>query len=74
MSFKDISYLVVWQSFCSMERNHLCNFDRVYHEEQFCEIIFEFGPVVQEELPLKHLLPRALLAALFSGPEPFVQF
>ena len=23
--FKDISYLELWQSFCSAERNHLCN-------------------------------------------------
>ena len=31
MPFKDISYLA--------DRNHLCNFDRRHHEEQFCEII-----------------------------------
>ena len=36
---KDISYLELWQPFCSVERNHLCNFGRGYHEEQFCEII-----------------------------------
>ena len=30
-------------------RNHLCNFGRRHHEEQFCEF-FEFGPVVQEEM------------------------
>ena len=39
MSFKDISYLELWQPFCSAEWNHLCNFDRRYYEEQFCEII-----------------------------------
>ena len=38
MSFKDISYLEFWWPFCSAE-NHLCNFSRGYHEEQFCEII-----------------------------------
>ena len=25
MLFKDISYLELWQSICSMEQNHLCN-------------------------------------------------
>ena len=39
MSFKDISYLELWQPFCNAERNYLCNFGRGYQEEQFCEII-----------------------------------
>ena len=39
MSLKDISYLELWQPICSVERNHLCNFGRRHHEEQFCEII-----------------------------------
>ena len=38
-SLKDISYLELWQPFCSVERNHLSNFGRWYQEEQFCEII-----------------------------------
>ena len=42
MSFKDISYLYLWWPFCLVEWNHLCNFGR-----EFCEIVFEFGPVVQ---------------------------
>ena len=37
--FKDISYLELWQPLCSAEWNHLCNFGRWHHEEQFCEII-----------------------------------
>ena len=37
--FKDISYLELWQPFCSVEQNHLCNFGNRHHEEQFCEII-----------------------------------
>ena len=41
--FKDISYLELWQPFCSAERNHLCNFGRGYHEEQFCEIILNLN-------------------------------
>ena len=39
MSLKDISYLELWQPICSVEWNHLCNLDRGYYEEQFCEII-----------------------------------
>ena len=39
MLFKDISYLELWWPFCSAERNHLCNFGRGYHRDQFCEII-----------------------------------
>ena len=39
MSLKDISYLELWQPLCSVEKNHLCNFDRGHHVEQFCEII-----------------------------------
>ena len=38
MPFKGISYLELWQPFCSAERNLLCNFGRGYYAEQFCEI------------------------------------
>ena len=48
MPFKGISYLELWQPFCSAECNHLCNFCRGYYEEQFCDIILNFGSVVQE--------------------------
>ena len=37
MPFKDISYIELWQPFCSVEGNHMCNFHRGYYEEQFCE-------------------------------------
>ena len=43
MLFKYISYLELWQPFCSVERNQLCNFGRRYYEEQFCEIILNLG-------------------------------
>ena len=33
MSFKDISYLELWWSLFSAERNHLCTFGRMHHEE-----------------------------------------
>ena len=39
LTLKDISYLELWQAFCSVERNHLCNLGRRHHEKQFCEII-----------------------------------
>ena len=40
MLLKDISYLELWRHFCSVEQNHLCNFNRGYQEKQFCEFIF----------------------------------
>ena len=40
ISSTDISYQELWQPFCSVEGNHLCNFGRRHHEEQFCEIIW----------------------------------
>ena len=42
MSVKDVSYLEIWQPFCSVEGtllNHLCNFGRGHHEEHLCDII-----------------------------------
>ena len=39
MLIKDISFLELWQPICSVELNHLCNFEGKHHEEQFCEII-----------------------------------
>ena len=39
MSFKDNSYLELWQPLCSVDWNHLCHFGRRHHEEQSCEII-----------------------------------
>ena len=43
MSFKNISYLELWQPLCSMEQNHLFNFGKVLHEKQCCEIIWTTG-------------------------------
>ena len=53
MPFKDISYLELWQPLCSVDWKHLCNIGRRNHEEQSCEIILKFGPVVQEEISFK---------------------
>ena len=73
MSFKDISYLELWQPSCSTEQNHLCNYGRGYHEEQFCEIILNLDHWLRRCL-LKDLLSRALAAFMFSGAELFKQF
>ena len=34
-----ISYLQLWWPFCSVEQNHLYNFDRGHYEKYFCEIV-----------------------------------
>ena len=36
---KKISYLELWQSSCSVEWYHLCNFGRGHHREHSCEAI-----------------------------------
>ena len=70
MPFKDISYLELWQPFCSAEQNHLCNFGRGYYEEQFCEIILNLGQSFRRRCCLKDLLSGALAALLLGGAEP----
>ena len=37
--FEDISYLELWQPFCSAESNQLCNYARGPTEKHFGEII-----------------------------------
>ena len=54
--FKDISYLELWQPFCSAEQNHLCNFGSGYHEEQFCEIILNLDQWFRRRCILKIFL------------------
>ena len=41
ISVKQIKFgtMIKEEILSSEERNHLCNFGRVHHEEQFCEII-----------------------------------
>ena len=34
-----ISYLELWRPSCSVEQNHLCNFERGHHWEHSCEVI-----------------------------------
>ena len=59
MPYKGISYLELWQPFCSAEHNHLCNFGRGYQEKQICEIIMNLGQWVRRQLAcnlLQHLI------------------
>ena len=74
MPFKGISYLDIWQRFCSAECNHLCNFGRGYPEEHCCEIILNLGQGFRRRCCLKYFLSGALAALLFNGAEPFMQF
>ena len=52
MLLKDISYLELWQPLCSVQGNHLCNFGRRHHKEQFCEIILNLD---QEDMSFKDI-------------------
>ena len=74
MPFIGISFLELSQPFCSVERNHLCNFRRGYYEDQFCGIILNLGQWFRWRCRLKDFLSGALAALLFSGAEPFMQF
>ena len=66
MSFKDISYLELWQSFCSVEWNNLCNNGRRHHEEQPREIILNFDQCFRRKCHLKVFL-------IWSSGSPFIQ-
>ena len=69
MSLKDISYLELQKPLCPVKRNHLCNFGRRCHDQQFCEIILNL-----DQCQLKDFLSGALAALVFGGAEPFMQF
>ena len=66
MLFKDIAYLELWLPFCSAEQNHLCNFGRGYHEEQFCEIILNLDQWFRRRCVLKIFI-------IWSSGDHFVQ-
>ena len=55
MPFTYISYLELWQPFCSAEGNHLCNFGKWCYEEHL-QNYFKFRQVVKEESRLKIFL------------------
>ena len=54
MPFKSISYLELWQAFCSAQRNHLCNFGGGNYQEQFCEIILNLRQWFRRRCRLKY--------------------
>ena len=56
MSFKDISYLELWQPICSVEWNHLCNFGRRHHEDQSCKILLNLNQWLRRKCCLKVFL------------------
>ena len=74
MPFNDISYMQLWQLFCSAEQNHLCNYGRGYYEKQFCEIILNLGQWFRRRCRLKDFFSGALVADLFGGAKSFMQF
>ena len=71
MPLKGISYLELWQSFCSAEHYHLSNFGRP-RGTMLCNY-FEFGSVVKE-MSLKRFIWSSGDPLLLSGAEPFMQF
>ena len=73
MALKGISYLELWQLFCSAERNHLVILVGGVKRNNAINY-FEYGSVVQEEMSYKRFLSGALAAFLFGGVEPFMQF
>ena len=69
MQFKGISYLELWPPFCSVEHNHLCNFDRGYPEKQFCVNILNLGLWFRRTCRLKDFLSGDLEQSHFYNFE-----
>ena len=63
--FEKISYLELWQPSCSVERNHLCNFERGHHGEHSCEVLLNLDQWFRR-CHLKTFL-------IWSSGGPFVQ-
>ena len=72
MLFKGISYLQLWGPLCSAEWNHLYNFGRKLHEEQFCELILNLNQWLRRRRHLKAFLSRVQAAPSFSRAKPLV--
>ena len=56
MSFKDMSYLELWQSLCSVDWNHLCSIRRRHPEDQSCEIILNLEQWFRAKQPCEYIL------------------
>ena len=66
MSFKDISYLELWQPLSSVDWKHLCNFGRRHHEEQSCELILNLDQWFRSKCCFKVFLIWSSDSPLFS--------
>ena len=64
-SFKDMSYLELWQPLCSVDCHYLCSFGRMYHEEQSCEIILNLDQWFRRK-------SRFNVVLIWSSVSPFV--
>ena len=65
-AFWKISYLKLLRPSCSVERNNLSNFERGYHGEHSCEVIWNLDQWFRR-CRLKDFFFWALAALLFSG-------
>ena len=75
MSFKDMSYLEFWQSFCLAEQNHLiCNFGRGHHEEKICEIILNLDKIFRRWLFNDNSHPELWWALCSAEPNHLCNF
>ena len=66
LSFKNISYLELWQPLCSLDWNHLCNIGIRHHEEQSCKIILNLDLWFRRKCSSRYFLSGAL-AAFYSS-------
>ena len=66
MSFKDISYLELWQPMCSVDWNHLYTIGRRHHEKQSCKNILHLDQWFRRKCRLKVFL-------IWSSGSLFVQ-
>ena len=72
MSFTDISNLELWQPLSSWSRIICAVLEGGIIRQQFCEIILNLGQWFRRYH--KEFLSGAVVALLFSGAEPFMQF
>ena len=75
MSFKIISYLVLWWPLLQRSGT-ICAFlvEDIMQEEQFCEIILILDLWFRRRCHFKYFLSGALAALVFIGAELFMQF
>ena len=66
MPFKYISYLELWQPFCSAERNHFSHFGRRYPQEQFWDFFLNLGQWFRSRCCLKDFYPVQLSGTIYA--------